>query len=393
MTPEDELMELSIIRYPHPTLRFKSKPLRRVDTELREIAARMLELMYEAEGVGLAANQVDLPLRMFVANPSGKQGEGEELVLINPELQTPKGTEMAQEGCLSLPGLYGNVKRPKSIRVQCLRLARQRRRTRSRRLFGACAAARKRSSGRRDVYRPTDRRVVPGSRRCTGRIGNRFSIETISRFDRQYDTLDCGLVNVGWKDTPDPMASTTISATIDPDGHRAVCGAVFRCIADRGSRHRPGGHQASASGEQPQRTATIPRPHLGGRESAGDFRSAQHQRADGDQQIREVGGDLLVVCDYGQILKPDALAVAPRGGINLHGSLLPAYRGAAPVQRALLSGDRMTGVTVIHMTPKLDGGPILASAKRKSISTRRPANWKHVSPSSGSRPCCRRSNY
>jgi len=117
VTPEDELMELSIIRYPHPTLRFKSKPLRRVDSELLEIAARMLELMYEAEGVGLAANQVNLPLRMFVANASGKQGEGEELVLINPELQTPKGTEIAQEGCLSLPGLYGNVKRPKSIQL------------------------------------------------------------------------------------------------------------------------------------------------------------------------------------------------------------------------------------------------------------------------------------
>lgn len=110
-------MELEIIRYPHPTLRYKSKPICRVDNELKEIAARMLELMYEAEGVGLAANQVDLPLRMFVANPSGQQGEGEELVVINPELQFPKGNETAQEGCLSLPGLYGNVKRPKTIRL------------------------------------------------------------------------------------------------------------------------------------------------------------------------------------------------------------------------------------------------------------------------------------
>jgi peptide deformylase len=110
-------MDLEIIRYPHPTLRFKSKPICRVDAELRAIAARMLELMYESEGVGLAANQVDLPLRMFVANPSGRQGEGEELVLINPELQFPKGNETAQEGCLSLPGLYGTVKRPKSIRL------------------------------------------------------------------------------------------------------------------------------------------------------------------------------------------------------------------------------------------------------------------------------------
>lgn len=70
---------------------------------------------------------------------------------------------------------------------------------------------------------------------------------------------------------------------------------------------------------------------------------------------------LLVVCDYGQILKPDALAAAQIGGINLHGSLLPAYRGAAPVQWALLSGDAVTGVSVIHMTPRLDGGPIIVT--------------------------------
>ena len=75
--------------------------------------------------------------------------------------------------------------------------------------------------------------------------------------------------------------------------------------------------------------------------------------------LREADAELLVVCDYGQILKPDALAAAPLGGVNLHGSLLPAYRGAAPVQRSLLNGDAATGVTVIHMTPRLDAGPIL----------------------------------
>jgi len=115
-------MQLSIIQYPHPTLRFRSKPIRRVDQQLREIAAEMLELMYEAEGVGLAANQVDLPLRLFVANPAGERGEGEELILINPELQLPRGSETSQEGCLSLPGLYGQVKRPKEVRLSAFDL-------------------------------------------------------------------------------------------------------------------------------------------------------------------------------------------------------------------------------------------------------------------------------
>lgn len=110
-------MQLSIVPFPHPTLRVRSKPIRRVDQSLRDLIAQMLELMYEAEGVGLAANQVDLPLRLFVANPAGHRGEGEELVLINPVLQLPKGSESSSEGCLSLPGMYGEVKRPKSVRV------------------------------------------------------------------------------------------------------------------------------------------------------------------------------------------------------------------------------------------------------------------------------------
>ncbi len=116
-------MSLSIIKFPHPTLRYKSKPIRRVDRALKDIAAEMLDLMYEAEGVGLAANQVDLPLRIFVANPSGTRGDGEELVLLNPELQSPKGSETSQEGCLSLPGMYGLVKRPRTIRLSAYDLA------------------------------------------------------------------------------------------------------------------------------------------------------------------------------------------------------------------------------------------------------------------------------
>jgi peptide deformylase len=110
-------MPLEVIHYPHPTLREVSQPIKRVDAELRRIADEMLELMYESKGVGLAANQVDLPLRLFVANPTGERGSGEEYIVINPEIQRPKGSETAEEGCLSLPGLHGEVIRPKSVRV------------------------------------------------------------------------------------------------------------------------------------------------------------------------------------------------------------------------------------------------------------------------------------
>ncbi|RCS40742.1 methionyl-tRNA formyltransferase [Bremerella cremea] len=77
------------------------------------------------------------------------------------------------------------------------------------------------------------------------------------------------------------------------------------------------------------------------------------------QILQQQAADLLVVCDYGQILSRESLALAKLGGINLHGSILPKYRGAAPVNWAIYNGDAETGVTVIHMTPKLDGGPCL----------------------------------
>jgi methionyl-tRNA formyltransferase len=73
--------------------------------------------------------------------------------------------------------------------------------------------------------------------------------------------------------------------------------------------------------------------------------------------------DLYVVCDYGQILKPESLEIARLGGINLHASLLPKYRGAAPINWALYHGETETGVTVIHMTPQLDAGPAIAQGR------------------------------
>jgi methionyl-tRNA formyltransferase len=83
------------------------------------------------------------------------------------------------------------------------------------------------------------------------------------------------------------------------------------------------------------------------------------------ERLKTLEADLLVVCDYGQILSDATLRASRLGGINLHGSLLPAYRGAAPVQRALLGGETETGVSVILMTPKLDGGPILATERTR----------------------------
>ncbi len=109
--------DIHLILYPHPTLRFKSSPVARVDSQLVEVVDRMFELMYQHNGVGLAANQVNIPLRIFVANPAGRKGEGQEFVFINPVISRQRGTEEADEGCLSLPGITAAVKRSKNLHV------------------------------------------------------------------------------------------------------------------------------------------------------------------------------------------------------------------------------------------------------------------------------------
>jgi peptide deformylase len=113
---------LAIITYPHPTLRYEAKPVRRVDTKLKRMVAQMFDLMYEHRGVGLAATQVDLPLRLFVMNAAGQHDEGQELVMINPVITKPRGNEEAEEGCLSLPNIHGNVVRAKTIHVNAFDL-------------------------------------------------------------------------------------------------------------------------------------------------------------------------------------------------------------------------------------------------------------------------------
>ena len=81
------------------------------------------------------------------------------------------------------------------------------------------------------------------------------------------------------------------------------------------------------------------------------------------REIARCEPDLLVVCAYGQILSRETLAAATWGGVNLHSSLLPKYRGAAPINWAIYHGETETGVTVIHMTEKIDAGPCIAQAR------------------------------
>lgn len=101
------------------------------------------------------------------------------------------------------------------------------------------------------------------------------------------------------------------------------------------------------------------------------FQPANINAPESLEKLAEVGPDLFFVCDYGQILSSECLTIPSLGGVNLHGSLLPRHRGAAPVQWTLLSGDSHAGVSVIHMTPGLDAGPVIT---RRSVHVLRDEN-------------------
>jgi len=115
--PASVIGPLALVEYPHPALLRPAKPLVRIDDAVYDAVGQMFDIMYEAEGIGLAANQVALPYRIFIVNTAGRRGDGEELVFINPVLSRPRGTAVQEEGCLSLPGLRMDVRRPEKIVV------------------------------------------------------------------------------------------------------------------------------------------------------------------------------------------------------------------------------------------------------------------------------------
>lgn len=109
---------LDILHFPDPRLRNKAKPVQQVDDVVRQLVDDMLETMYQAPGIGLAATQVNDARRVVVIDISDDQSD--PLCLINPEIVQREGVEEMDEGCLSVPGIYERVTRADKIRVRAL---------------------------------------------------------------------------------------------------------------------------------------------------------------------------------------------------------------------------------------------------------------------------------
>jgi len=112
------MARLDILHYPDPRLRHVAHPVARVDAAVRKLVDDMLETMYQAPGIGLAATQVGVTQRVVVIDLSAEKNQ--PLCLINPELLYRDGEEETEEGCLSVPGVYDVVRRAERIRFRAL---------------------------------------------------------------------------------------------------------------------------------------------------------------------------------------------------------------------------------------------------------------------------------
>jgi peptide deformylase len=110
---------LPILHYPDPKLHTVARPVQAVDARVRALVADMLETMYDASGIGLAATQVDVHERIVVIDTSEERNQ--PLVLINPEITwASEDMQVGDEGCLSVPGIYDGVERSTSVKVRAL---------------------------------------------------------------------------------------------------------------------------------------------------------------------------------------------------------------------------------------------------------------------------------
>ncbi len=111
-----------IVKYGDEVLFNPTRRVEVIDDEIRTLVVDMIETMYAAPGVGLAANQIGVPLQVAVIDVTAGQEEGHVIVMINPEVIEEEGSQIEEEGCLSIPGFNDFVKRPARAVVRALDL-------------------------------------------------------------------------------------------------------------------------------------------------------------------------------------------------------------------------------------------------------------------------------
>ena len=345
----------SILLHPDPRLKKVAEPVESVDDDLRRLADDMFETMYDAPGIGLAAPQIGVLKRLVVMDCAGRlddidldedappppDPEPAPIVLVNPEIVWAFGRPLDLSGRVPFyPRPVRRRTRPATVRRAVSRSATVKPVERDlRRHGGDLRPARDRPSERKALHRLSRARAPLDHHAEDEKAETRAGAEAgLSALRRSVGERRMRLVFMG---TPD-FSVPTLHALVEA-GHAIV--AVYSQPprpAGRGKKPRPSPVQAAAEA-------------IG----APTFTPVSFKAPEERARFADLEADAAVVVAYGLLL-PQQVLDAPRlGAYNLHASLLPRWRGAAPIQRAIMAGDAETGVCVMRMTLGLDEGPVV----------------------------------
>lgn len=302
-----------------PLLRQKAETISVFDANLKKQADEMIVLMQKNRGIGLSGNQVGLKKRLIVFGykNTGKDDNLPDVPfqqLCNPKIvKYSKELETMEEGCLSLPGLELPVERPAGVTVEAQTLD--------------CKPITIKAKGLHARIMQHEIDHLDGIL-FTDRVKNYKKIQ-----DYQFARiLFCGT---------DDFSLVVLKGLVE---------AGYNVVSVVTETAKPSG-----------RGQKLVDPNI--KTYAKSQEIAVFQPEDKERLtyvVNQLKPDLLVLASYGKILPQEALSLPVFGCINVHPSLLPKYRGATPIQTAILNGDKITGVTIMEMVPDVDAGGIIA---------------------------------
>ncbi|MEX1052050.1 MAG: methionyl-tRNA formyltransferase [Patescibacteria group bacterium] len=309
-----------------PILRQVAQPVTVFDAELKKEADAMLKTMKSHIGIGLAANQVGLDKQLIVLGyqPTGPDDELPALPflqLVNPRvIKTSQEKEVMTEGCLSLPGLELPVERSVGVTIEANDL-----------------------TGKKTVIKAKGLLARVLQHEIDHINGNLFT-DHVKNYQNLADYRFARIVFIG----SDDFSLVQLKALHD---------AGLNVIAAVTETDKPAGR-----GQQ------LKEPVI--KTAAKEIGIAVFQPEDKEEIasiITQLEADLVVLASYGKILPEEALTAPAFGAINIHPSLLPKFRGATPIQSAILEGAAETGVTIMEMTAKVDAGRMISQQKTEIL--------------------------
>ncbi len=326
-----------------PVLRATAAPIRRISASVRRLASQMAETMKEYRGVGLAAPQVGVLSRLVVVDV----GDGIH-VLANPRVISSEGSSVDWEGCLSFPGLLAQVERAAKVTVEATDLSGKTIWVEGQDYF---ARALQHEIDHLDgiviLDRATAVEKIPPAETTEVEPREEAGPAPEGEFTPAPEGESAPArrsLRVAFLGTPSFAVPTL----------EAILRAGYQVVGVATQPDRPAGRGGKATRPPAVKEAALEHGlplWQGDRDEA---------RSSLGRLIRVWGADVAVVVAYGVLLPREVLAAPRLGCINLHASLLPDYRGAAPIQRALMDGRTITGVSVIQMDEGMDTGDILA---------------------------------